>query len=1788
MVVAVCTLAAFLPHCSGGESGSDVAAKADTADGIVAADTVVPWQTEAVDAPDVSDVPDVPDADACVPECEDRVCGSDGCGGTCGDCAEGHVCLADGSCLCLPECTEKQCGDDGCQGTCGTCASEQFCNAGACEATCASDQGCDEAGTKKCTASGEAFVVCEETELACFKWGAAISCDGTDQCIDGECVPQCIPQCDGKDCGGDGCDDVCGVCGEEEFCNDGSCSSVCVSDTDCTEAGLTKCAEAASEAYLECEEVEAGCFQWSDPIACELDYECETGACVYQPWCGDGSCDIALNEDCGTCGADCGCGCGEACQAGTCVFAACDGRACGPDGCSGSCGDCPEHYECQADGSCMCLPLCDDKDCGADGCGGQCGTCDTANHEICTADVCTCDGDAGYHLSADGQTCTTDLCDPDPCDADANETCDDGNCGCAWESCGNDGTVCCGIAEVCFEDSCCAPDCAGKDCGADGCGGACGDCGENGLCANGACEIDKDQDGVPTPTDCDDDDPSVHPNADEIPYDAKDNDCDEATSDTDFDGDGYDSMILGGTDCNDANANAYPSAPEFCGDWIDQDCDGHDLVCPSGQTCDHETGQCEPDPTCGGCPPGQQCNAETGQCESDPTCGGGCPAGQVCHEESGVCFVDTGCGLGCPPGKSCNPDTGLCYVDVTCGGCPQGQVCNITSGLCEIKGDCGGCLMNEICNSFTGLCDPNPVCGDDFCVKPEGMVKVGDVYVDKYEASQCEDDESKACSIPGAEPWTSVWIKTARDACRKAHKRLCSVETLQSACDGVVGEGGSIFPYGNQYQPAACNTEVGATSTTGSQPYCQNQAYEVFDTVGNVAEWGVLETCEEVLGCVTEIPYAFEYGDPTSWAAVGGHYESGALANCNHEADADPLGFGGPTIGFRCCIAPSDDLDNDGFTAAEECDDTNADVNPDADEICNGLDDDCNGVTDDTVDLDGDGYNECEDCNDVFASYHPGAEDMLGDGKDQNCDGVDGTDEDGDGYLSQESGGLDCNDASASFHPGAGDTVGDGKDQNCDGLDGVDADGDGHASEASGGDDCSDQNPEDVVADCEGKECGGGSGECSCGACEGGLVCEAGGICGTVSQGFVGVPAGSFWMGSPNSEYCSWELPGYSGGGCLLALFADVELGRGADETLHYVELTKPFEIQAKEVTQGEWKAVYPEWNPSYFSGCGDGCPVEQVSWYDVLAYSNAKSAAAGLAACYVLTGIACEDGTSAAAPADCMTSTRGGINVATVTLSGEMETTYECTGYRLPTESEWEYAYRAGETTAFHTSAGNDGAITQTGREPLDPNLDQIGWYGGNSPATYVGADIDCTGWFTNSTTCGPQPGGGKEANAWGLYDMSGNVWEWCWDWYASTYPAGTVASPAQDPTVESGFDRVKRGGSWYDSAGATRAASRVDRAPGHRSFSLGARLARTIVPPAPKPAIAGNYDIDTILNHGNLQPYEPYLLAIRDLYNKPATSIMLLTCVLSGSPSDLCDYIFLDPQNPSANELTTTGNVMLAVLEAALGSSGEYEGIGDDVFDVFDSLRLLASFDLQSEPNENGVLFEFQTAASWHTASYRWTRGSGCMQLDTSCGWRNFALASAGQPIHETHFVAILFEQAAKWALAISEQVLPLDVGKVIDYTIQKHISPRVFGDGSDGLPVIDSYEKYLKMIMGGGKQCLTGSGGQSCCDNFASSMSSQPWMIPMMTSACETIATLGAEYYVGLLSAYGTSEQMRLATKTGQPCDLYDLDGDQTIDAWGMSEPASEHCVWEVLMPMGGTDYYSESSFHGSRNP
>ena len=257
-----------------------------------------------------------------------------------------------------------------------------------------------------------------------------------------------------------------------------------------------------------------------------------------------------------------------------------------------------------------------------------------------------------------------------------------------------------------------------------------------------------------------------------------------------------------------------------------------------------------------------------------------------------------------------------------------------------------------------------------------------------------------------------------------------------------------------------------------------------------------------------------------------------------------------------------------------------------------------------------------------------------------------------------------------------------------------------------------------------------------------------------IPEGWAYIPAGTFTMGSPVTDS-----------------YADQDQ---SEFPQHQVTISSNYLMQKTEVTQYQWQSLMGN-NPSNPGNC-DSCPVDTVLWWEALAYCNALSAKEGFELCYELIGCNGEE------PGNVM-------NCTDVNFSG-----VNCSGYRLPTEAEWEYAYRAGTTTRWY--CGDE-----------DECVEDIAWF--NLP------------WPQSS-----QPVATKAPNNWGLFDMAGNVLEWCWDWW-DKYGEEALINPIGPDT---GTWRVNRGGMYSDWIKITRAASRNQYSPSTNSSFLGFRPVRTV----------------------------------------------------------------------------------------------------------------------------------------------------------------------------------------------------------------------------------------------------------------------------------------------------------------------------------------------------------------------
>ncbi len=276
----------------------------------------------------------------------------------------------------------------------------------------------------------------------------------------------------------------------------------------------------------------------------------------------------------------------------------------------------------------------------------------------------------------------------------------------------------------------------------------------------------------------------------------------------------------------------------------------------------------------------------------------------------------------------------------------------------------------------------------------------------------------------------------------------------------------------------------------------------------------------------------------------------------------------------------------------------------------------------------------------------------------------------------------------------------------------------------------------------------------------------------------VAICAGGFFMGSPTGEegHASHNPP-------------------GPREVRRQVTLTRDFYIGRFEVTRAQAQTFLGR-DPSRSVTCTAArCPVENISWHEAAALANAVSRAAGLSPCYRCAGVG--DRTRCRAASD-------------------HATPYRCPGFRLPTSAELEYATRAGTTAAF--SSGGDLAPGDSRSCVPDVTLSN-------------GARLARSAWFCGSSGKTTHEVGQLAPNPWGLYDVHGNVYSWCHDWYVPSAAASTVDPVGDDPSSR---ERVTCGGSWFTDPGPLRSAYRSSFPPHKRIDDLGLRLVRSL-PPAP-----------------------------------------------------------------------------------------------------------------------------------------------------------------------------------------------------------------------------------------------------------------------------------------------------------------------------------------------------------------
>jgi hypothetical protein len=576
------------------------------------------------------------------------------------DCASaGKICVG-GQCavqVCIPDsvwCVSGQatatCDADGLGYDTTSCGLQQSCwDAGCHPWACLPSQPycsgttalvCDALGKgavgagQDCAAQGKGCLkgICACVPASCEKAGFQCG-NGPDGCggilVCGVCLPglacvankcACVPACTGKECGDNGCGGTCGTCAAGLQCMGGKCA--CVPST-CQALGVV------------CGLWDDGCGGTLNCGACQLGWACDKGVCKCTPNCTGKACGSdGCGGSCGTCPFP-----NDVCESGQCNCkpASCIslGYECGTpsDGCGKTlvCGTCPDGKACN-NGKCACAPQCTGKQCGVNGCGGSCGTCGagkTCSNFQCVDNTTLPGCKTSTSSGCGGCACEACVCATDPfccwsswdslcvsyctsqCGGCGKPSCGNGLCeGINGENCSTCNSDCiCQPGQKCYSGACCTPNCAGKVCGSDGCGGSCGTC----TGPNQACQNGK---CVCVPKTC-----------------------------------GY-------WECG--------IVPDGCGGTVD--CTG----CPAGYACQGTTCVCQP-------------NCAGKSCGSDG-CGGTCgPCAGTCY--NGTCLTGPGCSTSNTPG---------------CGGCAcQECVCEQDAYCCSTAWDglctkaciekCGGC-----------------------------------------------------------------------------------------------------------------------------------------------------------------------------------------------------------------------------------------------------------------------------------------------------------------------------------------------------------------------------------------------------------------------------------------------------------------------------------------------------------------------------------------------------------------------------------------------------------------------------------------------------------------------------------------------------------------------------------------------------------------------------------------------------------------------------------------------------------------------------------------------------------------------------------------------------------------------------------------------------------------------------------------------------------------------------------------------------------------------------------------
>ena len=359
--------------------------------------------------------------------------------------------------------------------------------------------------------------------------------------------------------------------------------------------------------------------------------------------------------------------------------------------------------------------------------------------------------------------------------------------------------------------------------------------------------------------------------------------------------------------------------------------------------------------------------------------------------------------------------------------------------------------------------------------------------------------------------------------------------------------------------------------------------------------------------------------------------------------------------------------------------------------------------------------------------------------------------------------------------------------------------------------------------------------------------------------------------------------------------------------------------------------------------------------------------------------------------------------------------------------------------------------------------------------------------------------------------------------------------------------------------------------------------------------PKITGSYEVTNTFDLASSLPKAigDVVNIVTGFFTKPTAQIMILMCKTGGTSGfmhDFCGYMFQDPAAPDPEKLTGTGEIIFKIVDTILIALLESQCpftdkslcskiyfTGEDISNIIKKFTIVSTFTFSAEPDANGLLPSTACKEVWHSVKLQWTLGKDCPPTDETCGQMNFSLGAI-PGIDNTVSANFDAQLVDKSKLVIKPHKLNLKYGALVNFAIEKVLLPQVFGDGKDGLPAVDTYEKLIGSLLGG-KACLK---TDDCCATFATNVTKEVSTMTtnLISGACEAIRTAGAGYLrKSLMDLDATPDNFSIGTL--EPCQLSDDDNNMTVDTFGKK---NAQCKWDATLTISGTDYKPVGTFYG----